>query len=134
MTGFSKQVRERLMDRSNGFCEACGVNEPTDAHHRRPRGRGGSKADDTNQLSNALAICRPCHDLIESRREFALDRGWLVRQGFTPAEVPVVYQGDWAVLDDDGFVFRPPSGRDRCVRCGFHRPTQGHRNGCQEDN
>ena len=58
--------------------------------------------------------------------------GWLVRQNHSPADTPLVYQGDWALLSDEGFVFRPPTGRDRCERCGFHTPTQGHRYGCQE--
>ena len=26
--------------------------------------------------------------------------------------------------------FTPPSGPGRCVRCGFHAKTQGHRDGC----
>jgi hypothetical protein len=28
-----------------------------------------------------------------------------------------------------GFV--PPTGPGRCETCGFHTPTQGHRDGCQ---
>lgn len=132
MTGFPKSVRQQLADRSNGLCEICGVAEPVDAHHRRPRGAGGSKADDTNTAANGILICRDCHSMVEARREFALDRGWLVRQGQSPAGVPLVYQGDWALLGDDGFVFRPPPARGRCVRCGFHIETQGHRKGCQD--
>lgn len=130
MTGFPKSVRDIITARANDFCEICGVNKPEQIHHRRPRGAGGSKAADTNQAGNGLAICTDCHAMVESRREFALDRGWLVRQGQSPADVPVVYQGSWAVLGDDGFVFRPPSGRGRCERCGFHTPTQQHRSGC----
>lgn len=26
--------------------------------------------------------------------------------------------------------FTPPTGPGRCKRCGFHIPTQGHRDGC----
>jgi hypothetical protein len=81
--------------------------------------------------SNALALCHPCHVMAELNRERALDRGWLVRQGKNPADVPVVYSGDWAILADDGSVFRPPQGSGRCPRCGFHTTTQGHRDGCQ---
>lgn len=29
--------------------------------------------------------------------------------------------------------FRPPTGRGRCTRCGFHTPTQRHRDGCPDD-
>lgn len=131
MTGFSKQVREIMQARSSGFCEICGVAAPDDAHHRRPRGAGGSKADDTNWPSNGLLACRRCHELVESRRELALDRGWLVRQGQSPSSVPVLFQGNWALLTDDGAVFRPPRGGGRCERCGFHVPSQQHRPGCQ---
>ena len=132
MTGFPKRVRELVTKRSQDCCEICGLAKPVHAHHRRPRGAGGSKAPDTNTAANCLWVCLPCHEHAESYRAVALDRGWLVRQGQNPADVPVIYQGNWAVLDDDGFVFRPPSGRDRCVRCGFHVPTQQHRPGCQE--
>jgi len=133
VTGFPKPVRDMIMARSQGHCEICGMAAPEQIHHRRPRGAGGSKADDTNQAANGLAICSPCHAIVESRREFAFDRGWLVRQGHSPVNVPVVFHGSWALLTDDGGVFRPPTGRDRCARCGFHGPTQGHRNGCQEE-
>ncbi len=131
MTGFSKQVRDRILERSQGQCEICGLAAPEQIHHRRPRGSGGSKAADTNRAANGLAICSSCHAIVESRREFALDRGWLVRQGYSPVNVPVVFHGSWALLTDDGGVFRPPAGPGRCARCGFHTPTQKHRDGCQ---
>ena len=30
-------------------------------------------------------------------------------------------------------VFRAPRGPGRCDWCGFHKPTQGHRDGCPQD-
>ena len=132
MTGFSKQVRDTILARANGGCELCHFHHPEQIHHRRPRGAGGSKAADTNQAANGLALCAECHRMVESDRVAALANGWLVRQGFDPAEVPVVLRGMWAVLTVEGKVFRPPTGRDRCQQCGFHQPTQGHRSGCQE--
>jgi 5-methylcytosine-specific restriction protein A len=131
MTGFTRAARQVLIDRSGGMCEICGMAPPADAHHRRPRSAGGTRRADANLPSNGLMLCRDCHSLVESRREFALDRGWLVRQGQSPADVPLVYQGNWALLGDDGFVFRPVSGRGRCERCGFHVEKQKHREGCQ---
>lgn len=134
---FTRAVKQTILDRAGDHCEVCGVNKPVDIHHRIPRGAGGSKDERLGQPSNGLAICRPCHDLIESRREFALDRGWLIHRGWSmrndvsAADVPVIWQGDWALLSDDGHVFTPPQGRDRCERCGLHTPTQGHRRGCQ---
>jgi hypothetical protein len=69
--------------------------------------------------------------MVESNRIHALDRGWLVPQNLAPDGVPVVFQGDWALLTNEGGVFRPPVGGGRCVRCGFHIEIQGHRYGCQ---
>lgn len=132
MTGFSRATKELVLDRAAGFCEACGIGRPEQLHHRRARGMGGSTADDTNIPANALAVDARCHALIESQRALAIDRGWLVRQGQDPAEVPVLRHGaDWVLLREDGGVFVPPKGRGRCERCGFHTLKQGHRAGCQ---
>ena len=132
MTGFGRATKELIYDRAAGHCECCGVGPVEQAHHRRPRAAGGSKAPDTDLPSNGLGICQRCHDMVESRRELALDRGWLVRQGHDPADVPVLRHGaDWVLLQPDGGVFVPPQGSGRCERCGFHVLKQGHRDGCQ---
>lgn len=102
---FSDVVRARLMARSGGFCEvrAAGCwDEASQAHHRRPRGLGGSKNPATGQASNGLMVCLPCHSHAESNRAEALDRGWLVRQGADPAAVPVYRYRRWVLLDDEG--------------------------------
>ena len=130
MTGFSKTVRHIVENRANGFCERCGVNAPNQIHHRRPRGMGGSQADDTNLAYNALAVCTTCHSEIESDRSDALRFGWLVRQGVNPREVAVFRRGQWVFLSDSETVFLPPAGPGRCVRCGLNVPTQGHREEC----
>ena len=132
MTGFPRSTKELILDRAGSHCEICGVGAVEQAHHRRPRGAGGSKAADTNTAANGLGICQRCHDMTESRRELALDRGWLVRQGHDPAEVPMLRHGaDWVLLQENGGVFVPPRGPGRCERCGCHVVKQGHRNGCQ---
>lgn len=131
MTGFPKAVRDLVKERSQGSCEVCGFGRAEQLHHRRARGMGSTRRPDSNTAANCLAACSECHAMIESRRTYAYDRGWLVRQHFPPEGVPVVFQGDWALLHPDGTVFRPPAGRDRCERCGFHIPSQGHRYGCQ---
>ena len=133
MTGFSKATRALIYDRAGGHCEGGGVGTVEQAHHRRPRATGGSKAPHTDLASNELAKAHRCHDMVESRRELALDRGWLVRQGHDPAAVPVLRHGaDWVLLQPDGGVFVPPRGSGRCERCGFHMKKQGHRVGCQK--
>lgn len=131
MSGFPKAVRDLVRDRAADHCEVCGLDRPEQLHHRRARGMGSTTRPDTNTASNALFISSDCHRRIESRRSFALDRGWLVRQTQSPSDVPVLWQGSWVLLQDTGGVFYPPAGAGRCERCGCHVPSQGHRNGCQ---
>lgn len=132
MTGFSRQVRDIVTERAQDHCEACGVDAPQQYHHRRARGMGSTKNPEANLASNCLFISAHCHQFIESQRALALDRGWLIRQGQNPAQVPVLRHGsDWVLLLEDGGVFVPPRGKGRCERCGFHVVKQGHRNGCQ---
>ena len=91
-TGFPAAVSELVLARSEGACEimaGCCTHTATDLHHRRPRGMGGSKADDTNTAANALAACRPCHLWVESRREWSVENGFLIGQYADPTTVPV---------------------------------------------
>lgn len=104
MTGFPPKVRKIVVERSGGYCEGCAYHRADQIHHRRPRGMGGSSAADTNTASNALALCYGCHEGVESRRQAAEIYGWLVPQGFSPRDRPVLRRGDWVLLDDDGAV------------------------------
>ncbi|MSZ78271.1 MAG: HNH endonuclease [Actinobacteria bacterium] len=97
--------------RAGGRCELCnrdlGWTSEYSKHHRRPRGMGGTKATWVNAVSNLLLVCGTgvtgCHGMIESQRAIAYERGWLVRTGFAPNEVPVLLHGARLVyLDDDG--------------------------------
>lgn len=105
VSAFSDVVRARVMARSGGFCEVrvagCG-GEASQLHHRRARGMGGSRNRATGQASNAVSVCLPCHDYIETNRELARDRGWLVRQGVNPCDIPVYRYRQWVLLDDEG--------------------------------
>ncbi|MCG7607165.1 hypothetical protein [Mycobacterium sp. CnD-18-1] len=58
----------------------------------------------TNTPANAFAICAADHLRIESYRTEALDKGWLVRQGQNPADIPVLYRGRYALLCVDGSI------------------------------
>lgn len=104
MTGFSDEVHAILDGRSMGRCEVCVGGRVVEHHHRRPRGSGGSKDRETNLPSNGLALCGPCHRMIESHRTVALLLGWLLPQGVDPAARRVMYRGEWAVLSTDGGV------------------------------
>lgn len=103
MTGFTKRVRDIITARADGACERCGLAAPAyQHHHRRPRGMGGSTADETNCASNALCVCVACHREIEANREDALKYGWLVRQGHNPEDVKVLRRGTWVTLTTNG--------------------------------
>lgn len=102
--GFSQRVVDQIDGRSMGWCEVCGEHRVQEHHHRRPRGMGGSRRDDTNRASNGLGLCSGCHRLVESYRNVAKILGWLVAQGAEPTQRPVIYRGQRALLDDDGGI------------------------------
>lgn len=117
-TGFSKAVRDLIAARSEGVCElmiplVC-TGRGEQAHHRRPRGIGGSRRDDTNLASNGLWLCASCHAYIESHRTEALEKGWLLRQptrsSAAPADIPVVYRGVTRHLTDLGLLQEVSNG------------------------
>ncbi len=102
MTGFSPTVRRIIHERSEFWCERCGLKRGVQAHHRRPRGMGGTKRPETNQASAGVWLCLECHAAVESNRAAALSEGWLVPQNSDPATVPLLYRGSWVHLDDLG--------------------------------
>lgn len=111
-TGFSDRVRSLALKRSEGACEVglggCGV-QGQDLQHRRARGAGGSRRADTNEVSNALSVCRPCHARIEAREEGCDVNGWWLPQmtdgePTDPKSVPVLWFGSFVLFDDFGNV------------------------------
>lgn len=103
-TGFPQRVIDQIDDRSMGWCEVCGKHRVQEHHHRRPRGMGGSRRDDTNRASNGLGLCSGCHRLVEKHRDVAELHGWLVLQGHEPTRKKVSYRGQNALLDDGGGI------------------------------
>lgn len=100
---FPPEVLSIVTARSGGLCEVCG--DPAwDVHHRHPRKAGSTKRGWIALASNALAVCRMDHNLIESRRTLAYLLGWLVREGCDPSCAPVLYRGERVLLGDDGSV------------------------------
>ncbi len=128
MISIPRKLRDELHQRSGSMCELCALARATNWHHRKNRSQGGQHV-----LSNALHLCGSgttgCHGMVTESPERAYERGWSVRSGFDPAEVPVLYGGDWAFLADDGRVFRPARAQGCCERCGFLAPA--HCAGCQ---
>jgi hypothetical protein len=83
-----------LLERANGQCEVriTGVclgdlGWIFSRHHRLPVGQGGK-----NTMENVVIACGDgtigCHGYIEHHRAEAYDKGWLVRMGLDPADVP----------------------------------------------
>jgi 5-methylcytosine-specific restriction endonuclease McrA len=50
-------IRPQVLARANGRCEQCDDTAPLDVHHKTYRNFGGNE-----DLSDLVAVCRPCHD------------------------------------------------------------------------
>ena len=105
-TGPSPTTVVLVLARSDDTCEVCGVAAGQQIHHRRPRGMGGTRREDSNAPSALLYLCAPCHHgEVESKRDWAIVHGWLVGQAQDPALVPVLHaRHGWVRLTDDGGV------------------------------
>lgn len=98
-----------IVARSEGKCERCGRPlgfDEGNAHHRRPRGIGGTSDARLGLPSNGLRLCSTCHDTVESHRGESYGYGWLVRTMQVPSEQPVKCWDGWAYLNDDGTITR----------------------------
>jgi 5-methylcytosine-specific restriction protein A len=95
VTGFSADVRQTILARSEGYCEVmapgCDLTA-TDIHHRRPRGMGGTKRSESNLASNSLNCCRKCHLRCEAMRNWARENGFVIWQSDDPAKTPVFWR------------------------------------------
>lgn len=88
--------------RAAGRCEICGERPPSEHQHRIRRGAGGSSRNPAiHRPSSLLAVCRPCHVKADTATE-RYENGWSVRRGTDPAATPVLYRGEWVLLDDGG--------------------------------
>jgi 5-methylcytosine-specific restriction endonuclease McrA len=100
-------VRQR-----DGSCCRCGSVQNLDVHHRLPRRMGGASKPETSfGMANLVCLCRPCHAQVESFREDAEAAGWLVPQGVTPKEWPVLRFGKSWEQPGDGWVKAEPHPR-----------------------
>lgn len=76
--GPTDATRERVAERSRGFCEvgALGcMGKGVHLHHRLMRSQGGG-----HDAENLLNVCRLCHDLIHAEPTWAYERGWLLHR------------------------------------------------------
>jgi 5-methylcytosine-specific restriction protein A len=97
------EVGKLISERCDGRCERCARSLSTggDVHHRIPCGMGGSRDRRLSRPSNLVALCRRCHDDIESNRFVALDNGWLVLRLHDPCKVAISSALHGRVLLDD---------------------------------
>lgn len=113
-TQIPARTRAALAERSQGRCEACGRARAEHAHHREPRGAGGTSTSDAHGLANLVHLCPPCHGRVEAHVDpitgelaSTYELGLHVHRGDDPASVPVrlnhpVYGAGWWWLNDDG--------------------------------
>lgn len=99
-------TRALVRDRSAGFCEVCGTRAGENIHHRAPRGMGGTKRD-IHTAEWLLNLCGSgttgCHGYIESHRDEAYEKGWLLRRHSSPRTIPAwLYGHVFAILTPEG--------------------------------
>lgn len=109
MTGPTQKTRDIVLERDAHTCQWCGRHVRPGFYslqHRRARGMGGSKRDDTNKPSNLVTMCGSgttgCHGYVESNRLEGLERGFTVPQGTDPRFVPLRdFAGvEWFLVED----------------------------------
>lgn len=90
-----QRIRDAVLARDKWRCTYCGI--PIDRlnyslHHRRPRGMGGSRRLHT--MANLVTLCGSgvdgCHGVVERDRPTSRRTGWLVPNGKTPDQWPVL--------------------------------------------
>jgi hypothetical protein len=82
------------------------------AHHRKPRGRGGSRNPMVSSVANCLVLCGTgttgCHGWVERNRSLALEQGYLIPlNATTPEYEPAAVRirsasGGWWLLTENG--------------------------------
>lgn len=113
-------VRVAFFDRERGRCFRC--RRPLrfedrgmgwSAHHRKPRGNGGTSDPAVGDISNCLILCGTgttgCHGWVESNRAKAREQGYLVSAiGIAiPADVRVTRQdGSRWLMTSSGLAVR----------------------------
>lgn len=113
--------------RSGGRCEMDGLPflGKRHLHHRQPRGMGSSTGD-PHAVENLLALHPMCHlNRVERHRAEAYDYGWLVRHGYSPAEVPVfTHRGWYWPTSEGGWRACTPEEAARLRRDGAHHAEE----------
>lgn len=119
-------VRHAFFDRERERCFRC--RRPLrfedrgmgwSAHHRRPRGAGGTSNPEIGNVTNCLILCGSgttgCHGWVETYRAMAEDYGYLVRSGIkTPAGTRIKrLDGTWWLITSSGLAVEVEQGEAR---------------------
>lgn len=111
------EVRELLVARSGGWCEArlpmC-LGGATDSAHRitqKSGGRHGAAKRAHDVLSNVLDLCRACHRWTHDYPALAKSIGLALDEQDDPRQCPVAYRGEAKYLTDDGAIADAPPER-----------------------
>lgn len=110
--GVTARVRHIVIERDQHRCALCGqqISEwpGYSLQHRRARGMGGSRREDTNLPANLIVCCGSatnpaCHQFLESHPGEAMRLGFRLSQMESPANVAVKHAlFGWVYLDNDG--------------------------------
>lgn len=108
---FTDEAIEIMWQRAGWVCEVqwpnvCQTGDELtfalQAHHRRPRGMGGTKRTSSRLAANGLMACPWCHNFLETgERGEARRHGFIVAQNADPATVEVFYRHERNVLLDN---------------------------------
>jgi 5-methylcytosine-specific restriction protein A len=102
---FTDKTKKTIVERQKGRCLMCGlVCRTGQFHHRKPRRMGGGIDLRVGQAANGVLLHPSCHHRIESHREWAIKRGWILAAAEWPEEVPVKAWHGWVRLVGDGMV------------------------------
>lgn len=98
---FTPEVREKVMLRNGGQCEAglkCCTGGAQDWHHRQRRQPGNTTVE------NGAALCRACHDFVTfTSPKKGRELGLVVRADHPdPGAVPMCVRGTWYMLLPSG--------------------------------
>lgn len=92
-------------DREGGKCARCGQ---LDWFYRRIRGGGYGSASIRSirrslRPSNLVLMCHPCNRRV-GRSADGKAEGWTLDRFDDPLVEPLLYRGEWMLLDDDGGI------------------------------
>jgi hypothetical protein len=151
VTGRDICEAEYALTANEGLWELAGrtlAESAGEAETRRERARLGDRALEILALVNGQAETRAqdltalgiskdqarvyLSRLADAGRITKITRGVYAPRSHPVISVPSVTSDSQDVTEDTNItpLFQVPAGPDRCSQCGFHTPSQGHRDGC----